>query len=163
MNSIIYPINKMTIQNSNYKNISEKILWLFDTYNIIVKSSEETGGKYILIEGYFKPHSLIPLHLHKTIDEFFLVLDGKVEVQYGNKKMVANEGDELLVKKGTPHSLRNINNDMSKLICLINQGWFQNFFMEAGTEVPDIFSEPKRKITHDDIRNISRKYDTELL
>lgn len=163
MNSVIYPTNDMTSQNSNYKDISERIFWLFDTYNIIVKSSEETGGKYILVEGYFKPNSLIPLHLHKTIDEFFLVLNGKVEVQYGNKKMIATEGDELLVKKDTPHSIRNINNDISKLICLINQGRFQNFFIEAGTEVPDIFSEPTRKITHDDIRKISRKYDTELL
>lgn len=149
--------------NNNGKYITKKIFWLFDTYNIILKSSEETDGKYIFIEGYFKPNFRIPLHLHKNIDEFFLVLNGKVEVQYGNKKIIAIEGDELLVKKGMPHSIRNINNNISKLVCLINQGNFQNFFIEAGTEVPDIDSEPLTKITYDEIKNISSKYDTELL
>lgn len=81
--------------------------------------------------------NLIPgfLYICINIDEFFLVLNGKVEVQYGNKKIIATEGDELLVKKGMPHSIRNINNNISKLVCLINQGNFQNFFIEAGTEV----------------------------
>lgn len=109
--------------------------------------------------------NLIPgfLYICINIDEFFLVLNGKVEVQYGNKKIIATEGDELLVKKGMPHSIRNINNNISKLVCLINQGNFQNFFIEAGTAVPDIDSEPLTKITYDEIKNISSKYDTELL
>jgi hypothetical protein len=72
--------------NTN-NNITHKIFWLFDTYNRILKSSEETDGKYILIEGYFKPNSLIALHIHKNIDEFFLVLDGKVGFNLERRKL----------------------------------------------------------------------------
>ena len=149
------------INNSSIKN---KIFWLLDAHYKIIKSSEETNGKYCIVEGYFKPNYIIPLHVHKTVDEFFLVIDGKLEFQHENKKIVLNEGDGVFVKKSMPHSIKNINNDKSsKLICLVNQGDFENFFIELGTEVPNINSEPVTKITLEKIAEMSKKYGTEMV
>ena len=117
-------------------------------------------------EIHFDNYKELEEQITKEIEEgaMEVVLDlTNVDTLYSMTLGMFNKIAATISEKGGKFSLTNINNDISKLICLINQGRFQNFFIEAGTEVSDIFSDPTRKITHDDIRKISRKYDTELL
>jgi mannose-6-phosphate isomerase-like protein (cupin superfamily) len=49
-------------------------------YATFLKTSEETGGEYTLIEVEVAPEGGTELHYHKTYDEHFEVVEGTLEV-----------------------------------------------------------------------------------
>jgi hypothetical protein len=55
-------------------------------YATFLRTSEETGGEYTLIEVEVAPGGGTPPHYHKTYDEHFEVLEGTLEVLLGKEK-----------------------------------------------------------------------------
>jgi mannose-6-phosphate isomerase-like protein (cupin superfamily) len=47
------------------------------------------------------------LHRHRTDDEAWIVLDGRLGFRVGDEEREVNAGDSLLVTHGTPHSYWN--------------------------------------------------------
>lgn len=47
------------------------------------------------------------LHLHRTDDEAWFVLEGKLGFRVGDDELELGAGESLLVTRGTPHSYRN--------------------------------------------------------
>ncbi|HUX33424.1 MAG TPA: cupin domain-containing protein [Gemmatimonadaceae bacterium] len=47
-----------------------------------------------------------PLHIHRTEDELFHVLEGEFEFHVGDERRRLSAGACLLVPKGTPHTFR---------------------------------------------------------
>lgn len=52
-----------------------------------------------MIKGEYKKHN-------HPYDEFFYVLDGKIELEFDKEKMVLKKGEGVLVKKGQWHKSR---------------------------------------------------------
>ena len=77
--------------------------WLFGTYLTIVADRTTTGGQYDLIEGYFPPNTLTPLHRHTRYSEQLYVLEGEFTVWAGEKKVVLTAGESFLISPSTPH------------------------------------------------------------
>jgi quercetin dioxygenase-like cupin family protein len=50
-----------------------------------LKTSDETGGKYTLVEVELDPKGGVGLHYHKTYTEKFEVVEGELKVQLGKK------------------------------------------------------------------------------
>lgn len=59
-------------------------------------------GKYLFI---FDGQSC-PRHYHQTKHETFFVIKGRLDVSYGAKQLVLNEGDRLPISAGVPHGFR---------------------------------------------------------
>jgi len=53
----------------------------------------------------------VPTHLHKHMDEHFLVTKGEVTFRVNKEKIVKKTGEELFVPKMTPHSILNNTNE----------------------------------------------------
>ena len=53
------------------------------------------------------PRWIAPLHLHRTDDEAWYVLEGRLCVKMGDEEVELNAGSAILVPRGTPHSYRN--------------------------------------------------------
>ncbi len=51
------------------------------------------------------------LHLHRSDDEAWIVLDGRLRFQVGDEQREVGPGDSLLVTRGTPHSYWNPTKD----------------------------------------------------
>jgi mannose-6-phosphate isomerase-like protein (cupin superfamily) len=51
------------------------------------------------------------LHLHRSDDEAWIVLDGRLGFQVGDEQREVGPGDSLLVTRGTPHSYWNPTTD----------------------------------------------------
>jgi mannose-6-phosphate isomerase-like protein (cupin superfamily) len=47
------------------------------------------------------------LHLHRSDDEAWIVLEGRLGFRVGDEQREVAEGDSLLVRRGTPHSYWN--------------------------------------------------------
>lgn len=76
-------------------------------YATFLKTAEETGGEYTLIEVEVAPGGGNAPHYHKTYDEHFEVLEGTLEVMAGGETHVLRPGDTALAPKNTLHNFRN--------------------------------------------------------
>ena len=48
------------------------------------------------------------LHLHRTYEEAFYVLEGELQFQLGSTEVRAGPGNAILVPAGVPHCFRNL-------------------------------------------------------
>jgi mannose-6-phosphate isomerase-like protein (cupin superfamily) len=53
------------------------------------------------------PRWIAPLHLHRTDDEAWYVLEGKLHVRVGEDVVEASAGSGVFVPRGTPHTYWN--------------------------------------------------------
>ena len=58
-------------------------IWLFGMLATFKAVSEETGGEYSLYELTVPPQLGAPPHIHHRETEAYYVLDGEIEVLYG--------------------------------------------------------------------------------
>ena len=75
-----------------------------------IKTSQETNGKLLQLEyGVANPESVpaIPYHKHLKSLERFEVLSGQLGVNLDGKRRVLNEGEQLYIPPGTPHTFWN--------------------------------------------------------
>lgn len=66
----------------------------------------ETGGAYGMSEHLLTAASNPPLHVHHDEDEGFYVLDGELELEVGDRVVVATAGTYALAPRGVPHTFR---------------------------------------------------------
>jgi mannose-6-phosphate isomerase-like protein (cupin superfamily) len=76
---------------------------------ITVKATgADTGGAYGCLE-YVAPPAFAgpPPHLHRAMEEAFVVLEGELTLRLGDREVVAGPGAFVQVARGTPHAFAN--------------------------------------------------------
>ncbi len=79
--------------------------WLWGVLWIILADVHQTGGSYSVIEQWMKAEIGPPLHVH-SVDEWFFVFEGEMDMQLGDEKVLARPGDSIWVPRGTPHGFK---------------------------------------------------------
>ena len=70
-------------------------------------SSKETRGEFERGVGVFTPGNAgPPEHFHPTYDEHFDIVQGEFILRIGGEERRARAGEQVLIKKGTPHTFR---------------------------------------------------------
>jgi quercetin dioxygenase-like cupin family protein len=75
---------------------------------IVTKSAAETNGE--LLEGVlvFAPRAAGPMpHVHSIIEERVKVVAGTLKVKIDGEERTLHEGEEAIIKPGSPHALWN--------------------------------------------------------
>ncbi len=119
--------------------------------SITVKvGSEQTDGKYALIEEVSPADSGPPLHVHRHEDEIFYVLEGEVEFQLGHQRFRAKAGSVAFLPKQIAHTFRNVGSTPSKVLVVIMPGRFVGFFEDIHALA---------KPNPEDAMELGKKYD----
>ena len=88
----------MTVSSSPANN-----LWFLNTW-VTVRISQAAGQDMISILEHRAPHrDSPPLHIHRTEDEIFHVLEGVFLFRIGDQGYRLGAGEILLAPKGIPH------------------------------------------------------------
>lgn len=127
-------------------------------------TSEETGGKYALMEITILPDIGPPTHRHRE-QEAFYVLQGEFQFHVENQIIIGTSGTFVNIPSMLFHGWRNVSTDIGKLQCLITPGGMEGFFLEAGHSVTD-FSAPPILPTREDLEKqlaLAPKYGIEVL
>jgi quercetin dioxygenase-like cupin family protein len=90
------------VQNS--RRIYDPIQKDFATF---LKTAEETGGEYTLIEVEVAPGGGNDLHYHSSFSERFEVIEGELLVQAGTETVVLREGQTITAPPATLHRFGN--------------------------------------------------------
>lgn len=99
--------------------------------NRFVRRSEQTGGKFALVEHTLAPHSLAaPTHTHRNEDEYSFVLSGRVGGHVGEEFLDLGPGELLVKPRGVPHAFWNAGDEAARVLELITPGGFERYFAE---------------------------------
>ena len=145
-------MTKALLQNEKNK------IWNVFGEQIICKiSSDETCGRFTIVEESSPPDSVVPPHFHRQTDEIIYVLEGGYEMQIDGKMLDAKAGDTVFIRRGSVHTFRNVSNKTSRILAVITPSGFENFFAEIDKLPPGEMPEIEK------IAEIGQRNDLELV
>jgi len=95
-----------------------------------IASSEETGGRWAVIEVTERPGYKTPVHRHNYTEEEFYVMEGVLTVKINDKTSEYPAGSYVLIPRGTPHAHGNLGKVPSKHLLTVMPGGFEQFFRD---------------------------------
>jgi mannose-6-phosphate isomerase-like protein (cupin superfamily) len=106
---------------------STEHLWFFDTLHTIrVPHGEGEDG--ISVMETLAPHGdSPPLHVHKTEDEVFHLLEGELRMRAGDTELKLGAGETILAPKGVPHTYRVESREGARWLVITRRGDFERF------------------------------------
>ena len=111
-----------------------KLFWVHGLLADIKATDAETRGTYSLVEITLAPAPVPgpPLHIHKSEDEAFYVLDGTVNVQIGDDTVVGEPGAFIFMPRGTVHRFWNPSSTPTRFLTIFSPPGFEGFLQEVG-------------------------------
>ena len=85
-------------------------------------SGEATDEAYTMLELVADPRNGAAMHIHKSKDEHFIVLEGTVHIANGDKTLDAPAGTAVTVRKGVPHAWCNLSETPSECCSFFHRG-----------------------------------------
>jgi mannose-6-phosphate isomerase-like protein (cupin superfamily) len=120
---------------------------------------ESTANDFVIAEWQdpggvsAQPRFIAPLHLHRSDDEAWYVLEGVLRVRAGNNDLELRAGSGVLVTSGTPHTYWNPGPDSVRYLLIMTSRIYQL--------IQDIHA--MRERTPESLRAVFEKHDSELL
>src|SRR5918911_405943 len=97
--------------------------------NRFLLRSEQTGGRFALIEHTIAPRALAaPVHTHRNEDEYSYVMSGRMGAMLGDEVIEAGPGELVTKPRGIPHAFWSASDDETRLLELISPGGFEQYF-----------------------------------
>jgi quercetin dioxygenase-like cupin family protein len=106
----------------------------------VLASSEETDGRFGLIEMVAPKGREPSRHLHYTDDEGFYVLEGELTFYVGEETHGVGPGTFVFLPHGVPHSYT-FQSDVVRMLSIIAPGGLERHFLDPR------FSEPAKGMT----------------
>jgi mannose-6-phosphate isomerase-like protein (cupin superfamily) len=82
------------------------------------QTSADTDGAAVVIECTVQPDGFVAAaHLHPSQTERFAVIDGRLGMKVGRKKLLLERGDVAVVEPGTSHKFWNMGDEAVRFAC----------------------------------------------
>lgn len=94
----------------------------------------DTGGRVCMFTVETPPGSGPPPHRHEREDEWFLVLEGRVEFLRDGEWLEVPPGSAVFAAKESVHAFRNIGDRMLRMVIQTSPAGFEDFFAAAADE-----------------------------
>jgi mannose-6-phosphate isomerase-like protein (cupin superfamily) len=105
-----------------------------------IKAGEDAGLQFGMFYSSFPPGAGMPyLHLHRSHDEAFFVIEGELQFQLGSEEVRARPGSAVLVPRGTPHCFRNVGMEPVRWLVITAPASGITMIEKAGSVTPDDF------------------------
>jgi quercetin dioxygenase-like cupin family protein len=96
--------------------------WFLNSLNVVLATSESTGGAFSLVHHTAPPGHATPYHLHHVEDEAFFVLDGEFTFICEGKKTVLGPSGYIFLPRNRPHGIRCTSATPSTMLILAMPG-----------------------------------------
>ena len=115
-------------------------VWYLGNLFTILAGSEDTEGRFALIEVLARKGTEPPRHVHHREDEAFYMLEGEITFYIGDETYVATPGTFVFAPRGIPHSWV-VDTDVVRKLVTLTPGGADEHFRDPR------FSEPARTLT----------------
>jgi mannose-6-phosphate isomerase-like protein (cupin superfamily) len=99
--------------------------------------SASTGGAYCAIEQTLAPGEGIDLHVHSGDDETYYILEGRLDMQCGERAFSAETGAMVHVPRTVPHAFRNRSQAPVRFLNVFTPGGFDELVAELRALSPE--------------------------
>ena len=100
--------------------------WFLDTHVTFRAASSDI----FVLESLARHGDSPPLHVHRTEDELFVLLDGAMTLALDAEPVSLHVGDAVLAPKGVPHTYR-VDSDTARWLAVTTNGDFEGFVREV--------------------------------
>jgi len=104
-------------------------LWFLGTLATIRVPGEATDGRFALIEFLLPRHASPPLHTHPQ-DESYVVLEGLLTIQAGERRFELQAGGAAVVPIGVAHTFR-VDSETARVLVLSTPAGLERFVRES--------------------------------
>lgn len=127
--------------------------------SLVKATAEGTHGAYALRESYVPAgQPAAHLHVHHAMEEAFIVLEGELTFQLGDREVAMAAGSFVLVPRGVRHTFANPSAQAARYLVLFSPPGFERFFEElAGLRS----ASPDGRVDAAALGELAAKYDTE--
>ena len=102
-------------------------LWFLDSL-VTIRVAASAGQDGLSVLEHRMPYgSSAPLHLHRTEDELFHILEGEYRIKVADQEQRVGPGSVLLVPKGVPHTYRVESAQGGRCLTITVRGDFERF------------------------------------
>ena len=115
----------------------ENSRWYMGNVMTFLVNSEQTDGAFSMTEYMSKPGNEPPAHVHNREDEFFYVLEGRIDAYVGNEVLSAGQNEGVYLPKFIPHTFTILTPQLRMLIWM-SPGGLDGYFRDM--------SEPARSL-----------------
>ncbi len=106
-------------------------LWFNGGLGLLKATGDQTEGRFAMLELLAPKGFASPLHIHRSEDEFFLVLDGEVRVKHGDDVIEAVAGSLVHGPRDVPHAFH-VDSPEARILLFFGPAGVEGFFREAG-------------------------------
>ena len=124
--------------------------WRFLGTLAVLRNPEGAPRVPAVIELTIPPGGSPPLHLHDTLDDSFMVLEGEVVVRCGARTIIGRPGTYVTLPKGVPHTFRVTSEGPAHLLSVHADDSFLAFIEEVGTPTDEHSLPPDAEHDHHD-------------
>jgi mannose-6-phosphate isomerase-like protein (cupin superfamily) len=93
--------------------------------------SRDTGGAAAVLRIFVPPGQGAPPHIHSREDEVFSIVRGRYRFRHGDTEVDAPAGTIVFLKRGEPHTFRNVSDEPGEHTVTVIPGGLENFFREV--------------------------------
>jgi quercetin dioxygenase-like cupin family protein len=104
-------------------------LWFVGTLATIRVPGEAVGGRYALIEFLFPRGASPPRHTHPQ-DESYIVVDGQLTVEAGERRFALGPGGTAAVPMGVAHTFR-VDSETARVLVLSTPAGLERFVRDG--------------------------------
>jgi mannose-6-phosphate isomerase-like protein (cupin superfamily) len=143
--------------------------WFFENLVEVKLTQEGSGGAMSIVELSGPCGDMPPLHLHRTDDEAWYVLDGQMSFFVGtDQPIAAGPGALVFGPKGVPHTIRVDSGEPARWMAICTPGDFAGFVLAASRpatsrELPPARAESPSKEEIDAVSALALQHHIELL
>jgi quercetin dioxygenase-like cupin family protein len=134
----------------------------------VLLNSDDTDGRYCLIDMHIPPGSGPPPHRH-DFEESFTILEGEIEAIFRGEKSIVRAGQTVHIPANAPHSFTNASKHPARLLCICAPAGLDEFFRAIGVPVANRTMPPPKPAEADQAAMMAKttallpKYRTEMI
>jgi mannose-6-phosphate isomerase-like protein (cupin superfamily) len=127
------------------------------------ENASGTVGSQAIWEALAPPGDSPALHVHRTDDESFFVIEGHMRFRCGDRDIAAGPGSFVFLPRGVPHTFVVEGTTNARFLGLLTPGGGEQFFVDAGRPAEADGLPPKTPPDIDLLKRASAKYAMEIV
>jgi quercetin dioxygenase-like cupin family protein len=109
--------------------------WLAGDHLTLKIGRDDTGGRFAMATTWVGPGGGPPPHVHRNDDEMFYVFDGSMMFLQGSRTFVGGPGTAVYLKRGIPHTFKNVGTAPARFAVIAVPGGFEKFVRACGESI----------------------------
>jgi mannose-6-phosphate isomerase-like protein (cupin superfamily) len=145
--------------------VAMECFWVLGQRLDFLATGETTAGHYSLFHVFIPAGPPGPLpHIHRDADEFFFVVEGRIEALFGEEWRPLGPGQFLHVPRGTRHSFRDATPHAARMLSGFVPAGFERFFRDFGhpARTDDVEPLPVQEAEIQRVKATASQYGMEL-